>query len=105
LGNKQVSFFITALPPSITEEAIRAQLPSISQSSIKSIILVSTSSSAFVNFTNREAAEQAAGLWGALDAQLTFPGQERKARVQWGRSKKAKSIAPPPVASGSGATV
>lgn len=100
----QVSFFITALPAGTTEEAIRAQLPEAQRTGIKSIVLVSTSSSAFVNFSNRQAAEAAALIWGAQDAQLSFGDSEKKARVQWGRSKKAKP-APTPIASGSGSAL
>jgi len=98
-----ISFFVTALPQGTSEELIRSQLPEPQRNTIKSIVMVSTSSSAFVNFTSRETAEAAALIWGARGAQLTFDGHEKPARVQWGRSKKPKAIAP--VASGSGITV
>ena len=82
----QTSLFLSALPPTITEDAIRTwfvtQVPTLKPEHIKSITLVPASKCAFVNFRRREEAE-AAALRCAVKVQIE--GQD--VRVAWGRSR------------------
>ncbi|PVG04009.1 hypothetical protein CPB86DRAFT_869351 [Serendipita vermifera] len=87
------SLFLTPLPPTATEDSIRAKvvqaLPFLSPSDIRSIVHVSKTKSAFVNFTSRNAAERAAQAWaGGLDWDGNIVG------VKWGRSKNKQAGQP-----------
>ncbi|GAA6012407.1 hypothetical protein JCM11491_004323 [Sporobolomyces phaffii] len=90
------SLFLTSLPVTATEESIRQFYVSASvpASKIKSIVVVSTSKVAFVNFVNREAAEKAAEVSGVG---VKVDGHDVK--VQWGRSRPKKN---PTAGSGGG---
>ncbi|GAA5940995.1 Pre-mRNA-splicing factor ECM2 [Sporobolomyces koalae] len=91
------SLFLTALPATATEDSIRQfyTAASFPANKIKSIVLVSSSKVAFVNFVNREAAEQAAGV---SSVGVKVDGHDVK--VQWGRSRPKKNGAA--ASSGSG---
>ncbi|KAL5511132.1 SLT11 [Sanghuangporus vaninii] len=90
------SLFLSSLPQSATEQAIRTQIvqtlpasaaPSPSTdanpaNAIRSIVHVAKSRCAFVNFVNRNAAERAAEVWSAG---LEIDG--KRVNVKWGRSR------------------
>lgn len=97
-SNAQTSLFLTALPPSATEDHVRhfyQTTHSMPPSALKSVVLVPASKVAFVNFTSRAAAETAA-IKSA--SRVVIDGQEVK--VQWGRSRPKKG---PAAAGGSAA--
>ncbi|GJJ12599.1 hypothetical protein Clacol_006842 [Clathrus columnatus] len=85
-----MSLFLSALPASTTEEIIRttviSSIPSIPASAIRSIVHVAKSRCAFVNFKDRDSAEQAALAWAAG---LDIEGE--KVGIRWGRSKTTSS--------------
>lgn len=83
------SLFISGLPEGVAEAGVRSSLPaSVSAGSIRSIVLVPTSHCAFLNFTDREAAEEA-----AIHLGLRLAVAEKECRVQWGRSKRKAPVA------------
>jgi len=94
------SLFLTSIPDSASETSIRASLPRLPPAAIKSVVLVATSHCAFLNFVDREAAEEAARnvVASGGGAKLTVDGKDVK--VQWGRSRPKKAVSPNP-ASGS----
>jgi len=82
-----ISLFLSSLPASANEQSIRTRvvqsLPAIDPSQIKSVVHVAKSKCAFVNFTDRSAAEKAAQAWAnGLDM------ESERVTVKWGRSKK-----------------
>ncbi|GAA5885434.1 hypothetical protein JCM6882_009619 [Rhodosporidiobolus microsporus] len=81
------SLFLTSLPATATEDAIRHffTTASVPASKIKSVVLVSTSKVAFVNFINRDAAELAAER---CSVGVKVDGHPVK--VAWGRSRPNK---------------
>jgi len=88
-----MSLFLTLLPASATEQSIRTRvvhsLPALDPSQIKSIVHVAKSKCAFVNFTDRFAAETAAQAWAnGLDM------EGERVSVKWGRSRAAKTAGP-----------
>ncbi|KAK4053065.1 Pre-mRNA-splicing factor slt11 [Microbotryomycetes sp. JL201] len=87
-GPEHTSLFLTALPPTATEESIKAWFVANGTpgQSIKSVVLVSTSKVAFVNFVSRTAAEDAAGR---CSLGVKVDGQDVK--VAWGRSRPKKT--------------
>ena len=82
------SLFLTTLPASATEEAVRLHvinsLPFIGPEDIRSVVYVAKSRCAFVNFKSRAAAERAAEAWATgLDMEGQVVGAKwRKSRVQ-----------------------
>lgn len=93
LDTSITSLFLTSLPPSITEESIKAfylSTTSLPATSLKSVVLVPTSRVAFVNFVDRKSAELAA-LRSAV--KVVIEGTEVK--VSWGRSRPKKALAGP----------
>ncbi|KAG7092541.1 hypothetical protein E1B28_008891 [Marasmius oreades] len=87
-----ISLFLSSLAPRSTEQSIRMRvlqsLPSMDPTNLKSVVHVEKSRCAFVNFEDRDTAEQAAEAWvNGLD----IDGQ--RAVVKWGRSRP-KAIAP-----------
>lgn len=94
----QTSLFLSSLPPTITEDLIRAfylSTGSIPATALKSIVLVPTSRVAFVNFADRKTAELAAERSAV---KVVIDGAEIK--VQWGRSRPRKDKAGLPPATG-----
>jgi len=87
-----MSLFLSSLPASADEQTIRTRvvhsLPSIDPSQLKSIVHVAKSRCAFVNFTERSAAEIAAQAWANG---LDMDGE--RVAVKWGRGKAAKPAA------------
>lgn len=83
----QTSLFLTSLPITASEDSIRHFYTSSSfpSSKIKSIVVVPTSKVAFVNFVNREAAEQAAGV-----SSVGVKVDGHAVKCQWGRSRPKK---------------
>lgn len=109
----QTSLFLTSLPPTATEESIRAfYTSSIPEATLKSVVLVPTSRvavrvfpaspyssltsrrSQFVNFIDRKAAEMAAGR-SAVNVVI----EGANVKCQWGRSRP-KKVAPSEPATG-----
>ncbi|KAG8933277.1 Pre-mRNA-splicing factor slt11 [Tulasnella sp. 418] len=86
------SLFLSSLPEKTTEQSLRAavvaSVPSIPVASIKSVVHVAKSRCAFVNFKERDIAEQAAQAWAAG---LEVDGVA--VNVKWGRSRPATSQA------------
>ncbi|KAM0748645.1 hypothetical protein T439DRAFT_327905 [Meredithblackwellia eburnea MCA 4105] len=86
------SLFLTSLPATVTENSIRAfflSAPGTTPNSIKSIVLVPASKSAFVNFADRTTTEKAAERCAA-SGKVELEGKEVK--VQWGRSRPKKKV-------------
>lgn len=82
------SLFLTSLPPTITEQAIKdffVESSSLPSTALKSVVLVPTSKVAFVNFIDRESAETAALR---NSAKINIDGADVK--VSWGRSRPKK---------------
>jgi len=80
------SLFLSSLPESATEQSLRsvlaASLPNLPPKAFRSIVHVSKSRCAFVNFTDRSAAERAAEAWASgvdIDGTTVL--------VKWGRSR------------------
>jgi len=96
------SLFLSPLPPSTTEETLRTHLitsiPSIPQTSIKSIVYVEKNKCAFVNFKDRFNAERAAEAW----ATGVVVDDGARANVRWGRSKPSSASSKTAGGSGSG---
>lgn len=93
----QTSLFLTSLPVTASEDSIRqfytaAAFPA---HKIKSVVVVATSKVAFVNFVDRDAAEQAAEV---SSVGVKVDGHDVK--CQWGRSRPRKNKA---AAAGGGA--
>ncbi|KAK4058642.1 Pre-mRNA-splicing factor slt11 [Microbotryomycetes sp. JL221] len=88
LDQSITSLFLTSLPATATEPSIRAWFTDngVPSQSIKSVVLVQTSKVAFVNFTSRQQAEDAAGR---CSLGVKVDGQNVK--VQWGRSRPKKT--------------
>jgi len=85
-----MSLFLSSLPASADEQSIRTRvvqsLPAIDPSQVRSVVHVAKSKCAFINFTDRSAAETAAEAWAnGLDMEGERVG------VKWGRSKTAKT--------------
>ncbi|KAG8907414.1 Pre-mRNA-splicing factor slt11 [Tulasnella sp. 403] len=91
------SLFLSSLPESATEQTLRPtlvqSLPSVPAERFKSIVHVSKSRCAFVNFTDRASAERAAEAWASG---VTVDGTN--VSVKWGRSR------PKPGAPGGGSS-
>ncbi|KAL0581566.1 Pre-mRNA-splicing factor slt11 [Marasmius crinis-equi] len=87
------SLFLSSLAPTSTEQSVRTRvlqsLPSIDATNLKSVVHVEKSRCAFVNFKDRETAEQAAEAWANG---LDIDGQ--RAAVKWGRSRPNKATVP-----------
>jgi len=84
----QTSLFLTSLPATASEDSIRDALTSgagIPASKIKSVVLVSSSKVSFVNFTSRDAAEDAAAR-----CSVGLKVDSHDVKVQWGRSRPKK---------------
>ncbi|KAI5121657.1 hypothetical protein M0805_002733 [Coniferiporia weirii] len=83
------SIFLSSLPASASEQSIRTRaaqtLPSISPAQIKSVVHVSKSRCAFVNFIDRASAESAAEAWAG-----GFEIDNSRVNVKWGRSRPKK---------------
>lgn len=83
------SIFLTALPATATEESIRTQvvksLPNADPAQIKSVVHVTKSRCAFVNWKDRPSAEIAAAAWSN-----GFEVDGQPVGVKWGRSKPTK---------------
>ncbi|GAA5894060.1 hypothetical protein JCM8208_002336 [Rhodotorula glutinis] len=82
------SLFLTSLPATATEDSIRDALTSsagIPAAKIKSVVLVSSSKVSFVNFTSRDAAEDAAAR-----CSVGLKVDSHDVKVQWGRSRPKK---------------
>ncbi|KAH8928878.1 hypothetical protein BT69DRAFT_1346340 [Atractiella rhizophila] len=81
------SLFLSSLPPDVTESEIRTHyvqnVPDLQPHNIKSIVLVPASNCAFVNFSDRKAAESAATR-SAVEVVLGG----KAVKVSWGRSRK-----------------
>ncbi|KAM0792455.1 hypothetical protein ACM66B_005131 [Microbotryomycetes sp. NB124-2] len=88
LDESITSLFLTSLPATATEASIKAWFTAngTSEASIKSVVLVSASKVAFVNFISRRAAEDAAGR---CSMGVKVDGQDVK--VAWGRSRPKKA--------------
>lgn len=85
----QTSLFLTSLPATATEDAIRHWFTStggLPDNKLKSIVLVSASKSAFVNFRDRDAAELA-----AEKCSVGVKVDGHPVKVQWGRSRPKKA--------------
>ncbi|EST06599.1 RNA recognition motif domain protein [Kalmanozyma brasiliensis GHG001] len=84
-----VSLFISSLPPSTTEPALRQFFldltPQLQPDHIKSVTLVATSRCAFVNFRTRQQAE-----WAAKQCEPKMLMGEQEVRLTWGRSRPKK---------------
>jgi RNA recognition motif-containing protein len=87
------SLFLSALSPSTDESQIRTffiqSVPTLKADAIRSITMVPTSKCAFVNFSNRSAAESAAERCAF---KMDLDGTE--IRVAWGRSRPASKGRP-----------
>lgn len=84
----QTSLFLTSLPATATEDSIRnwfTTTGSIPENKLKSVVLVSASKVAFVNFVNRDAAELA-----AAQCSVGVKVDGHPVKVQWGRSRPKK---------------
>ncbi|KAF8637386.1 hypothetical protein AX17_002883 [Amanita inopinata Kibby_2008] len=84
------SLFLSSLSPKSTELSIRTRvlqsLPSIEPTQLKSIVHVAKTRCAFVNFTERSAAETAAQAWAnGLDI------DDEYVTIRWGRGRAAKN--------------
>ncbi|KAI9508284.1 pre-mRNA-splicing factor SLT11 [Russula earlei] len=88
-----MSLFLSSLPASATEQTIRTRviksLPAIDPSSLRSIVHVTKSRCAFVNFNDRTSAERAAEAWANG---LDMDGE--RLGVRWGRSKNSSVPTP-----------
>jgi len=88
------SIFLPLLPATSTEQSVRTcvlqSLPSVDSSELKSIVHVSKSQCAFVNFKQRSIAETAAHAWAHG---LDIDGQ--RIIVKWGRARTKKPDAVP----------
>ncbi|ESK94569.1 rna binding motif protein 22 [Moniliophthora roreri MCA 2997] len=87
-----MSLFLSSLAPESTEQSIRARvlqsLPSIEPAKLKSVVHVTKTRCAFINFKDRETAERAAQAWAnGLDV------DNQRVAVKWGRSR-SKAAAP-----------
>ncbi|WFD32864.1 Pre-mRNA-splicing factor slt11 [Malassezia sp. CBS 17886] len=92
-----MTLFLTGLPADATDASLRsyflASVPRLGSGDIRAITLVPRSHAAFVNFTSRDKAEQAAEC---LAVKVDLGGNE--VRVAWGRSASkptAPSVAEP----------
>ncbi|THH10792.1 hypothetical protein EW145_g1071 [Phellinidium pouzarii] len=102
------SIFLSSLPTSTSEQDIRTcvaeSLPALSPAQIKSVVHVAKSRCAFVNFTDRAAAERAVEAWAS-----GFEIDSVRVTVKWGRSRAkggaqaaaSGSTSPTPVTSAS----
>ncbi|GAA6016545.1 hypothetical protein JCM8202_006076 [Rhodotorula sphaerocarpa] len=82
------SLFLTSLPVTATEDSIRHWFTTtgrVPEGKLKSVVLVSSSKVAFVNFVNRDAAELAAAQCG-----VGVKVDGHPVKVQWGRSRPKK---------------
>jgi pre-mRNA-splicing factor RBM22/SLT11 len=88
-----MSLFLSSLPASATELSVRTRviqsLPSMDSAQLKSVVYVSKSRCAFVNFKDRASAEVAAGAWANG---LDIDGE--RIGVKWGRGKNASKVSP-----------
>lgn len=85
MSRLQTSLFLTSLPATATEDSIRHWFTStggIAENKLKSVVLVSASKVAFVNFVNRDAAELA-----ATQCSVGVKVDGHPVKVQWGRSR------------------
>ncbi|SCZ95837.1 BZ3500_MvSof-1268-A1-R1_Chr8-1g09830 [Microbotryum saponariae] len=80
------SLFLTQLPPTATEEHIRAYYAG-EGAALKSVVLVPASKVAFVNFKDRKGAEAAAAK---SSMKVVIDGKEVK--VSWGRARPKKDV-------------
>ena len=97
---KQTSLFLTSLPATATEDSIRHWFTTaggVPENKLKSVVLVSTSKVAFVNFVNRDAAE-----FAAAQCSVGVKVDGHPVKVQWGRSRPKKGGGGGGQASGSG---
>ncbi|KAJ3732281.1 pre-mRNA-splicing factor SLT11 [Lentinula guzmanii] len=87
------SLFLTSLSPDSTELSIRTQvlksLPTVQPTELKSVVHVTKSRCAFINFKERVTCEGAAVAWANG---LEIDGV--RAAVKWGRSRASKPPAP-----------
>jgi pre-mRNA-splicing factor RBM22/SLT11 len=87
-----MSLFLTSLPASATEESVRTRvlksLPGIQPDQLRSVVHVTKSRCAFVNFKDRMSAELAAQAWANG---LDFDGDA--VNVKWGRSRTGAATA------------
>lgn len=94
--DKSVStLYVGRLGASVTERGLRDFFYQFGE--IRKVLMVSAKHSAFVTFTTREAAERAVEKLGG---QPMIMGS--KARIMWGKSQGAKSIAAPKLAAVAG---
>ena len=79
-----ISLFLSSLASTTTEELVRASFASlgVDEHAIRSVVVVPQSNCAFVNFRNRETAENAAQR---SSVRMQVDGKE--VSVRWGRSK------------------
>ncbi|EMD38312.1 hypothetical protein CERSUDRAFT_113478 [Gelatoporia subvermispora B] len=82
------SLFLTNLPANATEQSIRTRvltsLPAVQPAQLKSVVHVTKTRCAFINFKDRTSAELAAQAWANG---LDIDGES--VNVKWGRSKNA----------------
>lgn len=87
LMSPQVSLFVSNLPDEADEAAVRSTFSSYVQpSQIKNVVYVSASKVAFVNFVDRQAAEEA-----ARQCALECAVADQPVKVSWGRSRPKKT--------------
>ncbi|KIM87240.1 hypothetical protein PILCRDRAFT_815717 [Piloderma croceum F 1598] len=84
------SIFLSSLPAEATELSIRTRviqsLPGMQPSQLKSVVHVTKSKCAFINFKDRPSAERAAEAWAnGLDI------EDQRVGVKWGRSRNASA--------------
>lgn len=88
-----MSLFLSSLPTAATETTIRTRvlqsLPMIQPAQVRSIVHVSKSRCAFINFRDRTSAERAAEAWANG---LDMDGE--RLAVRWGRSKNTAKPSP-----------
>ncbi|KAH7912230.1 hypothetical protein BJ138DRAFT_1084039 [Hygrophoropsis aurantiaca] len=84
------SIFLSSLPTSATEDSVRTlvvhSLTQVPSSQIKSVVHVSKSRCAFINFKDRSSAERAAEAWANG---LDMSGE--RVLVKWGRSRNTNA--------------